>query len=92
MLIWNKKPVDLRDLPTNYWSAQVTNAYALPLIGEALNCSSGPDDYNRFRVFDVQHQIGGGLAELFTEDRDRLIESKSPEGERGLVTILAYRE
>lgn len=88
--IWGEKPNDPSILPSEYWSVHVTNAYTIPRIGEDLKSSSGFGGFNLYRVFGVRHNLGEGLAELLTESRE-VIKSRTPEGRKGLVHVLAYR-
>ncbi|HLD72536.1 MAG TPA: hypothetical protein VJA23_03040 [Candidatus Nanoarchaeia archaeon] len=90
--VWKEKPINLLSPSNQYWSAHVTNAHRIPCIGECLDSSSGFDDYNRFRVFDVRHNIGGGLAELVTEGKGTLKHTSTPERGQGLLLVLAYLE
>jgi len=90
--VWKEKPEDLSQLPFEYWRVHVTDAYKIPEIGESIESSCGLDDYERFRVFDVRHNIGGVLSYLVTDGRSQLKEARVPEGEKGLVHVLAYAE
>jgi hypothetical protein len=91
--VWEKEPEDKSKLPSNYWRAHIKNAPYVPVIGQALESSSGaPDDYNRFRVFEVRDKIGGSLGELVTEGMSKLKSMQTPEGKNGLTLVLAYRE
>src|SRR3989338_5191421 len=87
--VWRAKPQDQSKLSPEYWRAHITKAPAIPQIGAALNSSSDFDNYNRFRVFDVQYNLGPGLAELAIQGRTRVREMSPPEGENGLPLVLA---
>ncbi len=90
--VWKQKPENLEHLSNEFWQAHVKEAYSIPEIGQAIESCSGLDDYSRYRVFDVRHTIGGALAELVTEGRSELKETRTPKGNNGLVHVLAYRE
>ncbi len=90
--VWEEKPTDLTNLSTKYWRAHVTDASGIPRIGESIFSDSGFDECNLFRVFEVRYKIGSVLSELVTSGRSELKETKTPEGEKGLPTVLAYAE
>ena len=89
--VWREIPEDSKYSPVDCWEAHVQNAPAIPKIGEAID-SSGFDAFSRYRIFDVRHQIGGALAELTTESRSKLKTTTVPEGNEGLIHVLAYQE
>jgi len=91
--VWEKKPNEpLQFLSNRHWRAHVTNAYAIPRIGELIFSEDGLELDAKYRVFDVRHDISPRLSSLIVQGREEVKKVVVPEGERGLVHVLAYLE
>ena len=100
--VWDRKPENLNhivetgeycDLPYGSWKAHITGAHQIPRIGERIVSGSGHDDYSRFKVFAVVHDIGSVLSSLTLEGRSQVSEvDLSKSLAKGLVKVLGYEE
>jgi len=86
--VWREKPDGLYN--TDYWKAHITNAHALPRVGELLEAASAFDSYKLYRVFEVVHPIPC-LADLIKQGREELKEGPT-DGIDGLPVVLALVE
>lgn len=94
LFVWRDKPQDPTNsetFPEVACKAHINRAHAIPRIGESLESNAYLDSYKRLRVFDVKHNLGSNIADLYF-DREKATECYTPKGLDGLIRVFAYIE